>query len=688
MTAIDRRLAMVQIDAEPMPAAIVDLRGIGSALWRRRLWILVPALLLGVLALAVVMSLKPRYQASAKVLLDPRGIQVFQNDLRPNNTTGDETGAEVESQIQVIASTSVLGKVARKLDLIADPEFAAPMPSLPVRIQQALTSLVSTTPAAAPEDRMRTVLRTLSTAVTVARSEKTFVLDIAVGTTDPEKSARIANAIGDAFLAETNDVRAGAAKKSADALNARLEELRKRLQRSEGAVETYRNRNNLIGANGRLVSEQQLGDLNNQLTLARTRASEQESRVMEVRRLLASGKPAEAMAEVTVSPTIAGLRSQYADATRAEGEARLAYGPRHPAMAAATEQVQVVRRRLAEELNRLARTAESDYERARSSEASLARKIESLKSESGTANQAQVRLRELERQAASDRTLYESFLNRAKDLQERQSVETGAGRIISVALPPLGRSGPSRIVIVLGALMLGGVLGTGLALLREQFDSTIRSGRQVTAETRLPVLAVMPGTKPEESAVWRLRDMLAPPVPSDRARVVVIAGLGAVAARTTLVQRFAKLIHAGGERALLVDGDPQGRGLTRALGAERYPGLTDLLAGAPQGFSDAPRFFDGLRVITAGTQADGAVRATAQNLREALGHFLRQSGIVVIDGGSVGPHLRALAAIADDIVVVVEGGRIALGELQEGLDAFGPDSDRVRGVVLAGRIEA
>lgn len=687
MTAIDRRHAMVQIDAEAPPAAVVDLRGIGRTLWRRRLWIVVPALVLGVLALAAVLSLSPRYQASAKILLDPRGNQVFQNDLRPTNTTGDETGAEVESQIQVIASTSVLGKVAQGLNLAADPEFASPRPSLPARLSEALGDLVSPRPPAGPEDRKRTVLRTLQSAVAVARSEKTFVLDITVATTDPEKSARIANAIGDAFLAETNDVRSGAARKSGEALGARLEELRKRLQRSEAAVETYRNGNDLIGANGRLVSEQQLADLNNQLTLARTRAAEQESRVREVRRLSLSGKSAEALAEVTGSPAITALRAQYADATRAESDAKLAYGPRHPAMAAATEQVQVVRRRIAEEIGRLSRTAETDYDRARSSEATIARRIEGLKKESGTANQSQVRLRELERQASSDRTLYESFLNRAKDLQERQSVETGAGRIISAAMPPVGRSGPSRIVIVLGATLLGGILGTGLALLREQFDGTIRSGRQVTAETRLPVLAVMPGNTADEAVAWRLRDVLAAPVRSERARVVVIAGLGAPKARTALAQRFARLVHAGGERALLIDGDPHLRALTRTLGAERHPGLTDLLAGTPRGSSDAPRFFDGLRIITAGTAANGGTDATPNDLREALAHVLRQPGLVIVDGGAVGPHLRAFAAIADDIVLVVEGGRIALAELQAAIDAFGPDTDRVRGIVLAGTIE-
>lgn len=668
--------------------AVVDLRGIGAALRRRWHWIAVPAALTGGLALAVALSLAPRYEATAKVLLDPRGVQVLQNDPRPDNRTGDETGAEVDSQVQVIASTSLLGKVADELDLSADPEFSHPPAPLAARIAEAIRSLLAEPSSGPSETVEQRTLRTLQNSVTVRRSEKTFVLDVNVQTRDPDKSARIANAIADAFVRETGEVRSDVARRSGSELSGRLEELRKRLQRSDAAVEAYRKNSDLISANGKLVSEQQLADLNTQLTLARTRAADQEARVEAIRRLTRDGSPAETLTEVANSPTIAALRAQYAEATRAEGEARQNYGSRHPAMMAATKQVQIVRQRIAEEVGRLARTAESDYERAKTSETAIARRIEGLKRESAGYSQAQVRLRELERQAAADRTVYESFLNRAKDLDERQALDTGNARVITAAVPPLARAGISRFLIVAGGTTLGALMGIGLVLLRDQFEEASRPRDPVAVEARLPVLAVMPDDTVRDAALRRVRGLLTPIAPAGPARLVVIAGLGTQTKRTSLAQLLARIVSAEGERALLVDGDLESRSLTRLLRAEHNRGLTDVLASPPMTTADTPRSFNGVPVITAGTLDASEVRTSVRALRGALGPHLTQAGFVIVDAGPVGPNLQGFAAIADDILLVVEGGRTALPDLQEALHAFGPGTANVRGIVLAGTYDA
>lgn len=673
---------------DPAPGAVVDLRGIGRALRRRWHWIVVPALLTGGIALAVALSLSARYEATAKVLIDPRGIQILQNDLRPTNTTGDETAAEVESQVQVIASTSVLRKAAERLRLVDDPEFSNPPVSLPVRIAAAIKGLFTDAPSTPPESAISKTLRTLQSGVAVRRSEKTFVLDISVQTKDADKSALIANTIAETFVRETSDVRSDAARRSGSELTGRLEALRKRLEESDAAVEAYRKSSGLVSANGRLVSDQQLADLNTQLTLARTRAADQEARVSEIRKLTRLGNAAEAVSEVTNSPTIAALRAQYADATRAEGDARLNYGPRHPAMMTAAQQVQTVRQRINEEVNRLGRSAESDYERARTTETALARRIEGLKRESNVFTAAQIRLRELERQATADRTVYESFLNRAKDLDQRQALDTGSGRVITPAVPPIGRTGISRIAIVAGGLLFGAAMGLGLALLREQFDGTIRSSQQLAAETRLPVFSMSPGDMAETGAVRRMRNLLTPIARSGPARVVVVAGLGASSTRVTLAQLLARIVNAEGERALLVDGDLRTRALTRFLQAEHSPGLTDVLAAPPQAMVHTPNSFNGLQVITAGTLEGGEVKTTVRALRLALDPYLRQAGLIIVDGGVMCPNLQAFAAIADDILLVVEGGRTALHELEKALESLGPDADQVRGIILAGTFES
>lgn len=664
------------------PGAVVDLRGIFRAFRRRWAWILVPTLLCGVIALAFAVSLKPRYDANAKVLLDPRGIQILQNDLRPTNTSGEENGVEVDSQVQVVASTVLLRRVAEQLDLARDSEFVDPPLGLAARLIRKIQDLFVVPPAERPEEPLQRVVRTLEKAVSVRRSEKTFVIDIGVRTDEPDKSARIANAIAAAFVRDTSGVRSEAARRSGAELSGRLEELRRRVERSEAAVETYRKRFDLVGANGRLVAEQQLADLNSQLTLARIRTTDQQARIAEIQRM-GSGKAADAMSEVANSPTITALRAQYTEVARAEAEARMNFGPRHPVMQNAERQLQTVTQRIADEVARLTRTAQSDYDRARSSEVAITRRIDALKRENTAANEAQVRLRELERQAAADRGVYESFLNRAKDLDERQALDNGNARVITPAVPPLTRSGLSRVLLVAGGLGFGAVMGLGLALLRDHTVASPEPGLTPPAWTLLPMLTVTPNETARDPAVRQVRELLSPVTRGDAARLVVVVGAAAAGARARLAQVLALLSNSEGERTLLIDGDFEDRTLTRLLQADREPGFTDVLVTLPEARLPTPRSFNGLQIVTAGTCEADAVTVNLRTLRQALDPYLRQGGLIIVDGGSIGDRMSGLAALADDILVVVEGGPGVQRDVRESLDALSVNIDCVRGVLIA-----
>ncbi len=130
---------------------------------------------------------------------------------------------------------------------------------------------------------------------------------------------------------------------------------------------------------------------------------------------------ADAIAEAIRIPTITALRSQYAEAKQAEANKTAILGPRHPQVIAAAAQVVQSRRRIDEELSRIAETALSDYNRGtRQRRRNRARSVDTLKGDvTKTNQQTEVRLRELEkREAESDRAVYAAFLNRAKEVGE------------------------------------------------------------------------------------------------------------------------------------------------------------------------------------------------------------------------------------------------------------------------------
>ena len=172
-----------------------------------------------------------------------------------------------------------------------------------------------------------------------------------------------------------------------------------------------------------------------------------------------------------------------------------------------------------EELSRIAETALSDYNRARASEEEIERSVDTLKGDVTKTNQQQVRLREVESEAESDRAVYTAFLNRAKEVGEQQDLNDTNSRIITRAVPPTAKSSPPRSLIVAGSFILGLIGGGMIGLLREQFNPTIISARELATDFRMRVLAelsnyadapspVFASETPQAAAMHRLLGVL------------------------------------------------------------------------------------------------------------------------------------------------------------------------------------
>jgi uncharacterized protein involved in exopolysaccharide biosynthesis len=109
-----------------------------------------------------------------------------------------------------------------------------------------------------PGGNARAALNELKRRVKVKRAERTYVVEVDVTSRDPQKAVRIANAVTQAYLEEQTKVRADAARQVSQSLSARLKELKDSLRDSEEKVEAFKARNNIVNANGQLISEQQL----------------------------------------------------------------------------------------------------------------------------------------------------------------------------------------------------------------------------------------------------------------------------------------------------------------------------------------------------------------------------------------------------------------------------------------------
>jgi uncharacterized protein involved in exopolysaccharide biosynthesis/Mrp family chromosome partitioning ATPase len=617
--------------------------------------------------------------------------------------------------VRVLGSDAVLRRVVTGLNLDKDPEFVGSRSPLRALGDDLLVA-IGLRHDAASEDRTLAALTELKRHVVVRRDERTYVVGVDVTTRDPEKSALIANAIADAYLAEQTQIRADAARQVSQSLSGRLKDLRDRLRDAEEKVEDYKARNNMVGANGLLVNEQQLSDINNQLAAARVRIADAKARLDQITLVQKTKDENGAFPAALQSPTITALRSQYAEIMRREAEELTTLGPRHPAVLDIQAQADRLRHMIDSEIDRTAVAARTEYESAKASEQTIAANVKTLEGTTVDTNQAMVGLRELEREAQASRDLYQAFLVRARETGEQQQIDTKNIRVISRADMPLRRSSPpSSILIALGALLLGAAAGAGIVLVRPQPDDDAApqtgSWRQGighaatgaaglwSSATKIPVLAVLPAVdvsfglnsvddpkSPFAKGIRKIYDALrAGHAQPDNPSVLVVA-LDADDDSATVALTLAALA-AGKERVLLIDADIERRTLAAIDAEQSQAGLVDVATGrrllSDVITRDRDTNINLASFVSPESRRDG--RIADADIRRAFDQTKRFDLVIVAAIDIAGaPSTRFFGAVVDHIVVVAKADEHDEAAVARLIGRLGLDAKKVRGAVLTG----
>lgn len=667
MTRIDPNLAVATWLA-PVQPALPDRSGrpetsaevgdLWRILWRRKRLVFGTALLLALLALAYALLTPSLYTATAQILIDPRDRQVVSNDVNPGTLSPDGGIAQVESQVKVIESDAVLGRAVAQTGLETEPGFGVPRTRWFTRAATALRELVTGPRPERKIDTQGRALEQLRRRLAVKRADKVFVIDVIVTTEDPDLSARIVNAIANAYLADQTAARAEAARRAAGDLRGRLDELRNAVNAADKKLEDYKASHGLITASGRLVNEQQLTDLNARLVAAQARTADAQARLQGIRDARGRAVGAGAMPEAVQSTAIERLRSQYAELAAKEADLRTNLGERHPFIAAVRNQMQDVRSLIDAELNRIAGAAETEYRRAQANERTLTAELGRLRRQAAVNAQSSVQLRELEREVEAARSVYNSFLVRAREIKEQTSIDSSNARIITAARPPEDPSWPPRLILIAAALFGGLGLGAGLALMREYLAPTVLSPRQLERISNAPVVAVLPGLRPRganaAAASVTLDHLAATTGSRGRSLVLMVtSGESDELQRRAVIGLLAAVAVGRGDRVLLVDADLRAE-------ASGTGGLLDVLRGEQSlnAVTETDPKSGARRIGLGDTSRPVRDALTTDNIERFVAGVKARFELVIVDGGVLSENLRLgpLAHAADRILMVACNG--------------------------------
>jgi polysaccharide biosynthesis transport protein len=580
-------------------AATIDLDTALAAARRQYKVIAGATVAVVLLAIGYIVVATPMYTSTADILLDSRQFGAVDIARDQANLTFNSTA--IESQVEVLKSEKIALAVIDKLHLTADPEFIAGnlIGNLISKVVEQFSRGRAGDDVADDELRLqRRALVYFQKMMQVKRIEKTFVLDLAFSSISATKAANIANAIADAYLLDHLGAKYDATRRTSLWLQERIEELQKKSAQADMAVERYKEENNLIGAKGSLVNEQQLAELNSQLTLARAEMARAQARYDLIESLISGKKADAAVSEELNNPVMTELRNKYLKVSKRTAELTTRVGPNHEQVALLRNEMQQYEKQIFDELGRIAETYRSDLHIARSREESLTKSLSNLMGVNASDNRTLVPLREKEREAESIRGLYQNFLQRYQEMTQQQSFPITEARLITRATRSLYPSKPRKLLISAISLAGGLCLGIGLAMLREYRDRAVRTSDQIREDVGLELLGIIPVIAPSElathdefelfrvavaSPLSRLADTLRTvkvtidhnPCPG-RSHVVGVVSAVAGEGKSTISANLAMLLGAMGSPTLLVDGDLRLSGLTKTIGIETGRSLADV----------------------------------------------------------------------------------------------------------------
>jgi uncharacterized protein involved in exopolysaccharide biosynthesis len=650
---------------------IADIWQIAKFRWR---WLAAASIGCAMLALAYALLTPKLYTAAAEVLVDPRGRQIVANDINPSTASPDGGVAQVESQSQVLQSTSVLIDAIRKLDLTHDKEFGAEPDGFAGVLAQMTRAIGIGKPIATEEAREAVTLRNIRKKLGIKRADKALVIDVLVTSRDPEKAALIVNTIVDSYIKTQAAWLADTAMSASTSLSANLEEQRARVREAADAVAAYKASNDLQEANNLTVSDQALSERAAALSEARARTALQRARLGQIER----GAPLDDTNEAMQSSTISGLRDQEAQLIQSQAQLRLELGPRHPSLRKVEAQLVDLRAAISRELQRLRDSTKRDLDRAVAYENELAASLAQLKAAKAGSDQAAVGLQELQRELDARRAVYTTFLQRSQETREQANVDSSNVRVISRALPPVDKAWPPTFILIAGAGATGLGLAFAFALMVEYFAPTLLSRSQLqlsSGATDLGTISLARGARNRAALVNSAANdpAIAAAVgryASEGHSLLLLSGEEDAQERRTLARSMVLAAAARSMRVLLISADPASQPDRKGAG------LAEVLAGASS--LRAAAVWDartGIAVLANGSGRTIVSHPSNHGAERLLDEARRYFHSIIVEGGfdDLSAHPDLVAAVDNSILVARIGHtrQTVVGSALQTLDAAG-----------------
>ncbi len=580
----------------------IDVRELLGAIVQHRYGILSVALIVVLLAGLWIFATTPIYSATATLQIENRSnrpVQEVPNVYDPGYGTYEYVGTE----FSILESRELARRVIKKLKLIDNPDFDLKDADSIADIDW-LSWLPFVESSERPKDPAAESARILEKAVdlfsknlTIEPMYGTKLVKVHYESKNPALAADVANALAEIYIESNLEARLAMTRTTTSWLNERLEAIRQDLNKSEEALQAFRDKEQLVSVGGgsRGLVEQQVTENAQRLQEAQRRRTELASAYKKVQEAGNDFSKLENITALLDDKVVQGAKNRVLEETQKLKSLASRYGAKHPVMATAKASLDSAIASYHSQLLIAAQGVKAGYEVSAETARQLSIQDEGVRNQVRGLDRKQSQLDSLQRDVATNRDLYNLFLTRFKETETAGNYQEVVARVVDPAVIPDKAIKPAKKKILLWALAIGFGLGLISALLRHLLSDTIVSADEMEHLTGLQVLAALPEFEDKANGAMQfigepktgfsegirsVRTGLLLADLSHKRRKVVITSSAPKEGKTTISCNLAMALGQM-ERVLLIDCDLRRASVSKVLGlGDKLPGLTEYLSGA------------------------------------------------------------------------------------------------------------